>query len=83
VFAANGREHYPIALYSYGRLEVQFRYLKPRAPFDDEQTRLELLRRINEIPGVSFGPEVNSRVPRTDLDSVADRRTSQASDTSG
>jgi hypothetical protein len=27
-------------------------------PFDDQQTRLELLRRFNEVPGVSFGPEV-------------------------
>jgi hypothetical protein len=63
VFAANGREHYPIALYSYGRIEVQFQHLKPRAPFDDERTRLELLRRINEIPGVSFGPEVSTKRP--------------------
>ena len=58
VVAANGREHYPIALHSHGRIEVQFQHLKPRAPFDDEQTRLALLRRVNEIPGVAFGPEV-------------------------
>jgi hypothetical protein len=67
VFAANGRDHYPIALYSYGRIEVQFQHLKPRAPFDDEQTRLELLRRVNEIPGVSFGPEVITKRPSIQL----------------
>jgi hypothetical protein len=63
VLAANGREHYPIALYSYGRIEVQFQHLKARPPFDDEQTRLELLRRMNEIAGVSLGPDVITRRP--------------------
>jgi len=71
VVAARGREHYPIALYSYGRLEVQFQHLKARPPFDDEQTRLELLRRINEIPGVSFGPDVITRRPSIQLGLLA------------
>jgi hypothetical protein len=69
--AANGREHYPIALYSYGRIEVQFQHLKARAPFDEEQTRLELLRRLNEIPGVSFGPEVITKRPSIPLSLLA------------
>jgi hypothetical protein len=56
VVSRNGQGHYPIALYTYGRIEVQFQHLKARPPFDDEQTRLELLRLINEIPGVSFDP---------------------------
>ena len=67
VFAANGRQHYPIALYSYGRIEVQFQHLKARAPFDNDQARLELLRWVNEIPGVSFGPEVITRRPSIPL----------------
>ena len=71
VLAANGREHYPIALYSYGRIEVQFQHLKARAPFDDEHTRLELLRRVNEIPGVSFGPEVITKRPSIQLSLLA------------
>jgi hypothetical protein len=71
VIAASGREHYPIALYSYGRIEFQFQHLKPRAPFDDEQARLELLRRVNEIPGVSFGPEVITRRPSIQLSLLA------------
>jgi hypothetical protein len=71
VFAAEGREHYPIALYSYGRIEVQFQHLKARAPFDDEQTRLELLRRVNEIPGVSLGREVITKRPSIALSLLA------------
>jgi hypothetical protein len=63
VVTVNSREHYPIALYSYGRIEVQFQHLKTRAPFDDEQTRLELLRQVNKIPGVAFDAEVITRRP--------------------
>jgi hypothetical protein len=67
VILANGREYPPIVLYSYGRCEVQFQYLLARPPFDNEQTRLELLRRVNEIPGVSFGPEVITKRPSISL----------------
>jgi hypothetical protein len=71
VLDANGHQHYPIALYSYGRIELQFQHLKARAPFDDEQTRLELLRRINEIPGVYFGPDVVTKRPSIPLGLLA------------
>jgi uncharacterized DUF497 family protein len=63
VVLANGREYPPLALYSYGRCEVQFQHLLARPPFDNEAMRLELLRRVNEIPGVSFGPEVITKRP--------------------
>ena len=71
VLAANGREHYPIAVYSYGRIEVQFQHLKARPPFDDEQTRLELLRRLNEIPGVSFDRDLITKRPSIQLSLLA------------
>ena len=67
VVLANGREYPPLALYSYGRCEVQFQHLLARSPFDSEQTRLELLRRVNEIPGVSFRPEVITKRPSIPL----------------
>jgi hypothetical protein len=40
-------------VWTYGRVEVQFETLKNNPPFDDEAKRLELCRRLNEIPGVS------------------------------
>jgi hypothetical protein len=46
---------------------VQFQHLLARPPFDSEQTRLELLRRVNEIPGVSFAPEVITKRPSIPL----------------
>lgn len=68
VFAANGR-HFPIALYSSGQIEVQFQHLKP--PFDGEQARRDLLDRVNQVPGVSFGPDVISRRPSIPLSLMA------------
>lgn len=67
VILANGLEYPPIALYSYGRCEVQFQHLLARSPFDSEQTRLELLQLVNDIPGVSFGPEVITKRPSIPL----------------
>jgi hypothetical protein len=71
ILTANGRQHYPIAVYTYGRIEVQFQHLKARSPFDDEQVRRELLRRINEIPQVTFGPDVIARRPSIPLSVLA------------
>ena len=48
VVSANGREHGPFVLFSRGDMYVQFGFLARRAPFDDEQIRLELLRRMND-----------------------------------
>jgi hypothetical protein len=71
VYSANGRTAYPIALYTAGRIEIQFQHLKPYPPFDNEGTRLELLRRVNEISGVTFGSEVISRRPSIPLSLMA------------
>jgi hypothetical protein len=72
VLQAAGREHYPIALYSNGWIEIQFQHLRVRPPFDDEQVRVELLRQVNEIPGVSIGEEKVSKRPRIGLVQLAD-----------
>lgn len=59
--------YYPIAVYTYGRVEIQFQWLKSRPPFDDESVRVELLRRLNEIAGVSISDDAITRRPRIDL----------------
>ncbi|HZV50514.1 MAG TPA: hypothetical protein VFD49_12180 [Candidatus Dormibacteraeota bacterium] len=46
---------------------MQFQHLKVRPPFDDERTRIELMHRLNEIPGVSFGRDVITRRPSIPL----------------
>lgn len=49
-------EHYPVAVYTYGRLEIQFQYLRNKPPFDKAETRHELLSRLNRVPGVQRPP---------------------------
>jgi len=66
----NGQSHYPIAVYTTGRVEIQFMWLT-RPPFDQPDRRLEFLRRLNEIPGVSFPDEAITRRPRIQLSLLA------------
>jgi hypothetical protein len=58
-----GDPHYPIALYTNGWVEIQFRWLT-RPPFDDLDLRREFLRRLNEVPGVSLPEDAITRRPR-------------------
>jgi len=61
VLVANAREHYPIALYTYGQVELQFQHLKARPRFDDDRTRLELLRHVNERSPACLSAGTRSR----------------------
>jgi hypothetical protein len=67
VLTATGVQHTPIVLYTNGRIEVQFKYLKARAPFDDDGIRVELLRRLNEIPGVALASDTIDKTPSIQL----------------
>ena len=53
-FTHAGNSYNLFATYTYGRIEIYFQHLKPKPPFDDEDKRLELRRRLNEIAGVSI-----------------------------
>jgi hypothetical protein len=61
-----------IAVWTYGRAEVQFQHTT-QPPFDDEAKRLELVRRLNEIPGVSVRDDAIFRRPAFDLSTLRDR----------
>jgi hypothetical protein len=58
--------YYPLAIYTYGRVEIQFQHMKAR-PFDDETKRLELLRRLNEIEGVHIPADRLTKRPSIPL----------------
>lgn len=65
-----GQPHYPLGVYTSGRLEIQFMWLT-RPPFDDLELRRAFLRRLNEIPGVSFPEDAITRRPRIQLSLLA------------
>ncbi len=59
----NGITYYPIVVWTYGKVEIQFQWLKTRPPFDSESKRKELLDRLNHIPGVDLPADAITRRP--------------------
>lgn len=68
-----GGKHSFVSVWTYGRLEIQFQYMKERAPFDDERKRQELRHRLNEIPGVDIPVDTLALRPRIELSTLADK----------
>ena len=61
------------SLWTYGEVEVQFQYLKNAPPFDSEELRVELCRRLNAVPGVRIPSDAIYRRPSFPLTVLADR----------
>ena len=53
-----------VSVWTYGRLEVQFQFMKERPPFDSEEKRHELRDRLNQISGVEIPPDSITLRPR-------------------
>jgi hypothetical protein len=70
-----GEPHWTISVWTYGRLEVQFQQLKTKPPFEEEDKRLELLRRLNEMPGVSIPLDGITRRPSIQLSVLVNETT--------
>ena len=66
-------QRWPVVLYPRsGRVEVVFQFLVRRPPFDDVESRRELLKRLNEIPGVDLPEDALGRRPGFALAVLAD-----------
>ena len=50
----NGEQYWTFSVSTGGRVRVQFGMIKKHPPFDDQEKRIELLKRLNEIPGVEL-----------------------------
>ncbi|HSH95481.1 MAG TPA: hypothetical protein VK968_15165 [Roseimicrobium sp.] len=74
-FNHRGQEHQLFAVYTYGTVEIYFQWYQYKPPFENEAKRLELLRRLNEIPGVSLQPDVITRRPGISLSLLKDDAT--------
>jgi hypothetical protein len=62
-----GRDYWPFLLRTNGTAEIQLRSLGLRPPFDDLRMRHELLRQLDQIPGVSIPEDAVTRRPRIRL----------------
>lgn len=63
--------HQMFAVWTYGRVEIYFQYLKAKPPFEDYTKRKELLDRLNEIAGMSLGEDAITRRPSIPLSMLA------------
>jgi len=62
-----GVGHTLIAAWTNGTVAIQFGYMMNRPPFTDRALRLELAKRLSEVPGVSIPEESVGRFPSIPL----------------
>jgi hypothetical protein len=63
VLSHKGVDHQLFAVWTRGSIEVYFQYYQHKAPFESEQSRKDLLNRLNAIEGVSFPADSITRRP--------------------
>jgi len=69
---------FPFALYTYGRVEIQFQWMLRRAPFDAPERRVELQRKLNTIPGVEIPDGGLDRRPSIPLEALTNENAVEA-----
>ena len=67
----DGNNYWPFYLFTSGRIEIQFYWMGGMPPFDQDDKRLEFLRKLNEIPGVELPDDAISRRPAIPLATFA------------
>jgi hypothetical protein len=73
MFDWRGSKNSVISVWTYGRLEFQFQWMKERPPFDSEAKRKELRERLNEAPGIEIPADAINRRPSVPLSKLTNR----------
>lgn len=58
-----GVTYYPFIIWTTGKIQISFEYLKSRPPFDVEEKRKKLLSRLNQISGVNISDNAITKCP--------------------
>jgi len=72
VFDHKGTSTWPIALWTYGTIEVQFQHILKGPAFALEDQRREFQRRLNAIPGVTIPDDGLARRPGLPMNLLAE-----------
>ena len=59
----NGRKYQFFSIWTYGKIDIQFGYIKNYPQFTSEEKRLEFLAMINAIPGTNLSPDRITKFP--------------------
>ena len=62
-FDHDGQSYWPFWISTNGRLRIQFYLMEGMPPFDQDSKKLELLQKLNEIPGVDLPDDAISKRP--------------------
>jgi hypothetical protein len=62
-----GITYWLFSVWTYGTLEIQFQMMHQKSPFDQEEKRLDLRARLNQIPGVAIARESITKRPSVSL----------------
>lgn len=68
----NGTDYQLFAVWTSGGVEIYFQWLQGKPPFDSEAKRLELLRRLNDLPDVSLPKTTITKRPSIYLSTLYD-----------
>lgn len=71
ILSHKGTDHQLCAVFTSGVVEIYFQWYQYKAPFDSEEKRLELLKRLNAIPGVSIPENAIVRRPSIPFSTLA------------
>ena len=64
--------YWPIAINTKGQVTISFQYLKDRIPFNDDELRLELLNKFNQIKDINIPPHRLAGRPNFPLNTLKD-----------
>jgi hypothetical protein len=67
IYDHHGTEHQLFAVFTNGTVEIYFYWYTYKVPFKAKEKRLELLQRLNEIPGVKMPESAADRSPSISL----------------
>lgn len=64
--------HQIIGVWTNGYVELQFQYMRGKPVFDNDKKRRELIRRLNQVPGISVDEEKLNQRPSIPLSQFTD-----------
>lgn len=69
----NSDNYWTFTVWTYGAVSIQFGRMLLRPPFESEELRLKLLRRLNAIPGVNIDEDQITKYPSFPFSALADK----------
>jgi len=74
IYQTEKGKHQLFAVWTNGVVEIYFQWYQNKSPFESEQKRLEILRRLNEIEGVQLPADAIKRKPSIKMSILSDQK---------